>query len=116
MRKTFALETPGKHPDRVLEATKHEIRKYVQRERRKPLPAGADFWDFDCRVGATADNAEVVHLASLTERIDALVQEEGRKAIYVEVLARPATRNPRAAAEGDVLASELDGGDPSPRA
>ena len=115
MRKTFALEIEGKHPDRVLEATKHEIRKYVQRERRKPLPAGADFWDFDCRVGATADDAEVVHLASLTERIDALVHD-GRKAFYVEVLARPATRNPRAAAEGDVLAAELDGGEPTPRA
>ena len=116
MRKTFALETPGKHPDRVLEATKHEIRKYVQRERRKPLPAGADFWDFDCRVGAAAENAEGVHLAALTERIDALVQE-GRKDFYVEVLARPATRNPRAATGGDdVLAAELDRGDASPHA
>ncbi|MCS4511418.1 DUF6172 family protein [Xylophilus ampelinus] len=115
MRKTFALETPGKHPDRVLEATKHEIRKYVQRERRKPLPAGADFWDFDCRVGATADDAEGVHLAALTERIDALVQQ-GRKDVYVEVLARPANRTPRAPAGGDVLAAELDGGDPTSRA
>ena len=32
MRKTFQLQVEGKHPDRHLEATKHEIRKYIKRE------------------------------------------------------------------------------------
>ena len=43
MRKTFPLRAEGKHPDRVLEAVKHEIRKYIKRERRRDLPEGADF-------------------------------------------------------------------------
>ena len=34
MRKTFPLTAEGKHPDRLLDATKHEIRKYLKRERR----------------------------------------------------------------------------------
>ena len=38
MKKTFKLNVEGKHPDRVLEAVKHEIRKYVKRQRRVPLP------------------------------------------------------------------------------
>ena len=52
MRKTYPLRPEGKHPDRVLDAVKHDIRKYMKRERRDPLPEGADFWDFDCRFGA----------------------------------------------------------------
>ena len=52
MRKTFELRPEGRHPDRVLDAIKHELRRYMKRERRRALPEGADFWDFDCRLGA----------------------------------------------------------------
>ena len=34
MRKTYPLRPEGKHPDRVLDAVKHDIRKYQKRERR----------------------------------------------------------------------------------
>ena len=34
MKKTFPLKAEGKNPERLLEATKHEIRKYIKRERR----------------------------------------------------------------------------------
>ena len=42
MRKTFQLHVEGKNLDRVLDAVKHEIRKYIKRERRRDLPEGAD--------------------------------------------------------------------------
>ncbi|RZL90883.1 MAG: hypothetical protein EOP82_14340, partial [Variovorax sp.] len=61
MRKTFQLRPEGKNPDRVLEAVKHEIRKYIKRERRRELPEGVDFWDFDCKFGTAEDTAAVVH-------------------------------------------------------
>ena len=38
MRKTFPLHIEGKHPDRLLDATKHDIRKYLKRERSRALP------------------------------------------------------------------------------
>ena len=57
MKKNFPLQAEGKHPDRVLEAVKHEIRKYFKRERNRDVPKGVDFWDFDCKVGLTADGA-----------------------------------------------------------
>src|SRR5438445_150104 len=69
MKKTFQLKAEGKHPDRVLEAVKHEIRKYIKRERRRELPAGADFWDFDCKFGLTPESAAVAHPGNLTELI-----------------------------------------------
>ena len=64
VRKTYPLRPEGKHPDRVLDAVKHDIRKYMKRERRDPLPEGADFWDFDCRFGADKDSAEGMHWPS----------------------------------------------------
>lgn len=101
MKKTFQLQIEGKNRDRVLEATKHEIRQYIKRERRKPLPEGVDFWDFDCKFGATSDAAEVVHPAKITELIDAL-NAVGGAAFYVELLAKPGYRQamPEGSAQG----------------
>lgn len=95
MRKTFPLAVEGKHPDRLLEATKHEIRKYLRRERRRALPAGADYWAFDCRFGLSQAAAQPVHVAAIIERIDEAVAA-GAAQFYVEILARAAQRQPRA--------------------
>lgn len=92
MKKTFQLRPEGKHPERVLEAIKHEIRKYLLRERRKPLPAGADYWDFDCKFGASPEAAEVILIGSLTEHIDAAAAQEGATQFYVELLAKTGKR------------------------
>ncbi|HYP70057.1 MAG TPA: DUF6172 family protein [Variovorax sp.] len=94
MRKTFQLRPEGKHPDRVLEALKHEVRKYIARERRRTLPEGVDYWDFDCRAGATQEEAQPVHVAELIGQIDA-VAKAGTPQVYVEVLAKHGHRTRR---------------------
>jgi len=94
MRKTFQLRPEGKNPDRVLDAVKHEIRKYIKRERRRELPEGMDYWDFDCKFGATQEAAEVVHLSALTGLIDGVAKEAGPQ-FYVEILAKPGKRAAR---------------------
>lgn len=102
MRKTFLLRPEGKHPDRVLDAVKHEIRKSMKRERRRELPEGADFLDFDCRFGADKDTAVAMPVTELTAALDTLVQAGGAQC-YVELLAKPAVwqRRPAdAAAQG----------------
>ena len=92
MRKTYPLRIEGRHPDRVLDAVKHDIRKYLKRERRRDLPAGADYWDFDCRFGLAQDGAQATHLANLIAQVDAAARD-GAASVYVEILARPAVRN-----------------------
>ncbi len=91
MKKTFKLNIEGKNRDRVLEATKHEIRKYVKRQRRVPLPEGVDFWDFDCKFGATEADAVVVHFATITGLIDAVAKVSG-EGFYLELLAKQGHR------------------------
>jgi hypothetical protein len=94
MRKNFPLQIDGRHPDRVLDAVKHEVRKYLKRERRRDLPEGIDFWDFDCKCGLQAADAEVVHLSALIAAIDALAKAQATS-VYVEILAKHGKRTPK---------------------
>ena len=118
MRKTFQLNIEGKNRDRLIEATKHDIRKYVKRQRRVPLPEGVDFWDFDCKFGANADDATPIHFAELTEKIDALVQAGG-ESFYLELLVKDGVRSfkpadmkaAEAAAAAAAAAADADGDD-----
>lgn len=100
MRKTFPLEVPPHKPPRVIEQIKSEVRKYLKRERRKQLPEGADFWDFDCRAGRDGGSAEAVHVSGLTAAIDT-ASVEGWGAIYIEILARPGVRRARSEPDAD---------------
>jgi hypothetical protein len=91
MRKNFPLQAEGKHPDRVLEAIKHDIRKYFKRERNRDVPKGVDFWDFDCKVGLSAETAQVVRVSGVIEAVDTAAKS-GATAVYVEILSKHGTR------------------------
>ena len=91
MKKNFPLQAEGKHPDRVLEAVKHEIRKYFKRERNRDWPKGVDFWDFDCKVGLSADSAEVVRVSGVIEAVDTAAKA-GAALVYVEILSKHGVR------------------------
>jgi hypothetical protein len=105
MKKTFQLHVEGKHPERLLDAIKHEIRQYLKRERRKPLPAQMDFWDFDCRFGLSEESAEVVHVGTFMDRINEAAAAQA-PAFYLELLAKPGQRSfvPRADSADDAEA------------
>lgn len=94
MKKTFKLHVEGKNSDRLLDAIKHEVRKYVKREKRKTLPYGANYWAFDCQFGVTQEAAEPLHLGEITKQMD-VVAKAGGESFYVEILARAAVRTPR---------------------
>jgi hypothetical protein len=91
MRKNFSLTQPGKADARVRDAVKHDVRKYVKRERRKSPAPDFDTWDFDCKVGADATTAESKDLGDVSAAIDA-VASTGAKSVYVEILAKPSRR------------------------
>jgi hypothetical protein len=110
MKKTFQLQAEGKNPDRILEAVKHEVRKYARREGRKTVPEGFDYWDFDCKVGVSADQAEVATFAQLVPMIDA-VAKTGVTACYVEVLAKPVVRLRKPASEMSAVTETPDSSD-----
>ena len=91
MKKTFELTHPKIKPARMVDAIKHEIKKYVKRERNKTLPKDADYWDFDCKYGNQEAEAQNVHLSAFNQLIDASVKA-GAESFYVEIIARAAER------------------------
>ena len=91
MKKTFPLKAAGKADARVIEAIKNDVRKYVNRERKKPLPAGFEIWDFACKVGGDQQSAESKSLREVGGAIDT-VASAGAGAVYLEVLAVPSHR------------------------
>ena len=99
MRKTYLLNIEGKNRDRLLDAAKHDIRKYVKRERSRPLPPGVDFFDFDCKLGASEAAAETLHFATLMAAIDTQVKD-GADQFYVEVVTKHGHRSARPMAAG----------------
>ena len=92
MKKTFQMSHPKIKVPRLVEAIKHEVKKYLQRERRKPLPPGVDFWDFDCRFGADEAGSEVVHVADINKAISR-AEEQQLASFYLEILAKPGHRS-----------------------
>lgn len=91
MKKTFKLTDPKKAPARQVDFVKHEISKYLARERRKTLKEGSDFWDFDCKLGKETSDAAEIHVSQINKGIDQ-VASEGAEQFYIEILAKPGHR------------------------
>lgn len=94
MKKTFPLTSPRHQPARVVDRIKKDVRNYVKRERAKPLAEGVDFWDFACKVGASADEAVAKHLEEVGKGIDE-VAATGVESIYIEIVSKPGVRKSR---------------------
>ena len=111
MKKTFKLEHPKIKVPRIVDSVKHDIKKYLKKERKITLPAGAKYWGFDCKLGASEETAVEVQLPSLTKSIDGLV-EKNIMTIYVEITAKalegggtPAVETPKESPETEEQAA-----------
>lgn len=91
MKRTFPLQVEGMQPSRVVESIKNDVRKYLKRERRKPLVEGVDFCDFQCKVGLGDTAPEPKHQEEIISAIDHAVAAEC-PSVYIEILAVPGYR------------------------
>jgi len=91
MKKTFQLTHLKIKRDRLIEAVRHEVKKYIKRERNKKLPEGVDFWDFDCKFGHNIEEAKEIHLSEISKCIDK-AEEQQLELFYLEIIAKPGHR------------------------
>lgn len=68
----------------MVDSAKHEIKKFLKKERKKPLPAGVNYWGFDCKFGQSEETAIEVPLSALNQHIDETVKN-GITTLYVEI-------------------------------
>ena len=85
MKKTFKLNVENKHPERLLEAIKHEIRKYIKREKRKALPEDVDFWDLKCKFAKNDETPKEINFNDITNCINEAAQEKC-DSFYMEIV------------------------------
>ncbi|WP_426414691.1 DUF6172 family protein [Aestuariirhabdus sp. LZHN29] len=111
MKKTFTLTHDTIKYPRLVEAVKHEVKKYLKRERNKALPKGVDFWDFDCRFGTTEAEAAEIHVSQINKSIDQ-VAEQQLESFYLEILAKAGIRTKRDAVWGGVDESQGEADEP----
>jgi len=100
MKKTFNITHPKIKLARLFEGVKHDVKKYVKRERNKQLPAGVDFWDFDCKYGITEAESEVVHLTAINKHIDE-AEKLGLTSFYIEIMVKEGFRSVKSIEEDD---------------
>lgn len=91
MKKTYQFNVKNKTPERQVDSIKHEVNKYIARERRKELPENVDFWDFDCKIGDDEKVATTIHHSKINEKISQILAG-GKESFYLEILAKPARR------------------------
>ena len=91
MKKTFVISHPKIKVARLFEAAKHDVKKYLKRERNKERPEDVDFWDFDCKYGHTEQEAKVIHVSQINKCIDEAEQLQ-LGSFYLEILAKAGHR------------------------
>jgi len=91
MKKTFVLTHPKIKADRLFEAVKRDVKKYIKREQNKELPENVDYWDFDCRYGHTEQEAKPIHKSEINKFIDK-AEELKLESFYLEIIAKPGHR------------------------
>jgi hypothetical protein len=94
MKKTFPLHDPRKADARVLDAIKHEVRKYVQRELKKAHPDGAKRRTFACFVGPNQTEVHEATLKDVSTAIDRVAQAGGDQ-VFIEIKSAPAEESAR---------------------
>ena len=92
MKKTFKLTHPKIKVPRLVDAIKHEVKKYIKRERKKTLPKNVDFWDFDCRFGIDETTKKAIHLSDINKYISQ-AESKQLESFYLEILAKPGHRS-----------------------
>ena len=92
MKKTFQLHVEGKNSDRLLDAIKHDIRKYVKRERNKGIPAEFDYITFACKLGNDADSAKDIHVGEIIKAVDVIAKTD-QSSFYVEIITQYTKRS-----------------------
>jgi hypothetical protein len=91
LKKVFKLTQENKHPDRVLDSIKYDIRRYLKRERKKKLPEDSIFWEFDCKFGKSSDESESINASEIITSLDK-AKESGWKEFYIEIISKPSDK------------------------
>ena len=88
MKKTIKLTHPKIKLDRLVDAAKHDLKKFLKKARSKPLPADMIYWDFECKFGGSEETASSIHLSEIGKHIEEAAKS-GLESCYMEITPIP---------------------------
>ena len=91
MKKIFKLQVENKNIDRVVDSIKNEIRKYIKREQRKPLPEDKDFWFFDCKFAKNSNTPVEIPFSQVIRSVDEAASSNS-ETFFLEIISRAEKR------------------------
>ena len=86
MKKIFKLQETEQNPDRILEKIKHQLRRYLRREKKKDIKALNSFLEFECRFGQDEKSSKKVSFNDIIQLLDK-TREDDWKECYIEIVA-----------------------------
>jgi len=86
LKKIFKLREGDKHPDRIIEKIKHQLRKYLKREKKKKIQVTNSFYDFNCRFGKDKESSKEVSFNEIIQLLDKTREDDWREC-YIEIVA-----------------------------
>jgi len=92
LKKTFLLTDPKKEPERVLDSIKHDIRKYIKREKRKELSSGSNFWKINAKFGKSEESSIEIRFVDIMKNISE-ASTQNWDSFYIELISEAGTMN-----------------------
>jgi len=94
LKKKFLLTDEKKDPQRVLDSIKHNIRKYIKREKRKELPEGTNFWKINCKFGKNEENLLEIRFEDIMKSINE-ASEQNLESFCIELTSQATKIEPK---------------------
>lgn len=110
MNKKYELVEKKRNKDRIVDSVKNDVRKYIKREKNKPLTEGVDFWKMECKISKDENELVYVEFNNLIKTIDILVKEDA-KAINIEILSTVGIQKVREIIQKEEVVSDEDNSD-----
>lgn len=85
MKKTYKLVDEKRNIERIIEAIKYDVRKYIKREKNKKNTSDEFVWKFNCKSAVTEEDAESISFLDITKTIDAVATSKD-ETFYIEIV------------------------------
>jgi len=107
VKKIFKLTDEKKAPERIVEAIKHELRKYVKREQNKKSESETKlFWETQCRFGKSEAESNEMGFDALIKELDTVIAA-GWSECFIEVVVSSKEWEPKPKSEESTEAGEV---------
>lgn len=85
MKRTFSLVHPKIKPARLVDSARHDVKKFVKKERSMPTGKDVQFWDFEVKFGRSEETAELIDFKSLNQHMDQLLSDDAEQ-MFIEII------------------------------